>query len=329
MLKTSNSHLKLKLLLALTTITTALISCGPTPPPTPNTRVDTNAATTDTPSIVLEQKDGNSQVPTDSVSTPISMPAHTLFIGRLGKLEDGSGYHVPIYLKEEMKGNAIPALYNQPYETISVTENEKRSSVPIELLNKYFLTEGLQELWVFNQAFEVIDSLKLQGFEYLEQSTSSSFVATYTSHGKKLEQLTAITKTLSSLYHLKTPSPRFESDSSLLKHALERNKLAADHISYFGHTHVEKDLYLLASFSNYEAHKDAVYLFKNGLPVDSITKKYYLQDLRALPISTKSSGFYTANGGIPETDAFWCQLIEIEWHTGKLILHERNRMQMP
>lgn len=325
----SNSYLKLEPLLALATIATALISCGPTPHPAPSIGIDTNITTTDTPSIFLAQKDSNSQVLADSVSTPISMPSHTFFIGRLGKLEDGSGYHVPIYLKEEMTGNAIPALYNQPYEPISVTENEKRSSVPIELLNKYFLTEGLQELWVFNQAFEVIDSLKLHGFEYLEQSTSSSFVATYTSHGKKLEQLTAITKIPSSLYHLKTPSPRFESDSSLLKHTLNRNKLAADHTSYFGHTHVEKDLYLLVSFSNYEAHKDAVYLFKNGLPVDSIAKEYYLQDLRALPISSKSSGFYTANGGIPETDAFWCQLIEIEWHTGKLTLHERNRMQMP
>lgn len=269
--------------------------------------------------IALEKEPTEQLVPLEQ-----STEKSALFAGRLESFYSTEDYYVPLYFKEELADKEKMALYQRPYASLYVHEEEKRSAIEAQVAEEYFLTHGLQQLVVLNAAQQIVDTITLKGYEYLESLISSSFVATYASSSTYKEaQVISLEALLES--SPKSNAPALLKNEKAFNNILSANDLRTDDTHFQGSFQWNDDEYVLASFSNEQNHSTSVYLFKNGQTVDSLQKDFYLADLQPLPLGNKDRSFYTAQAGIPETDALWNQLLEINWKEGTLTAHESNR----
>lgn len=249
--------------------------------------------------------------------------AQPFFAGRLERFLSSDVYFVPLYFKDEATDSVFQLLEKAERTVLFTGDEERRSALNKGLVETHFVTSGLKKLILLDSFQNVVETLSLSNYEYLETNIGSSYVASYK------------TKHESQGYHVvsleafeKRPierAPRFTSNSRLLKNVLSQNKLKPDYSYFHGLTSHENHQYMLVSFVNYTRHSNAVYLFKDGTPTDSIVQNYCLFDFKPISFVSDDRAYYTAHGGIPETDAVWDQLFEIDWRKGTLVMHHRNR----
>jgi len=248
------------------------------------------------------------------------------FAGRLESFESSDGHYVSLYFKEGVEESVFQVLDAAKRTVLFTGDEEIRSSLSRDLIESHFITSGLEKLILLDSFQNVVETLSLSNYEYLESTIGSSYVASYQtkkeSQGLQVVSLEAFEKRPLS------KAPEFASNTKSLNTVLSKNNLKPDYTYFHGCTTHENHRYMLISFVNYARHANAVYLFKDGIPTDSIIQNYCLFDFKPIPLTTNEKAFYTAHGGIPETDALWYQLFEINWKKGSLSMHERNRFQL-
>ncbi len=251
----------------------------------------------------------------------------SVLVDVLTKFEDTNEYYIALGFKNQYSDSIVNIVEKTHGETIFQNELESRVRVPDTIAQKYFSTNGLDQLIVFNKKQAVIDTISLSRYEFYSGAIESGYVATYGITNQLDEVNIAIsTNTIDALKLKKVPEPISIPSQNL---ELLKNR-PYDFDEIFSQTSIryKSDTITVISFGNYSKSENYLHLYKNGNLTDSITNDYLaVSALMAIPLATESELTYVYSGFKPDTDWLWNGLMGIDLKNWKLVLYEENRIK--
>ena len=232
------------------------------------------------------------------------LSSNTVFISELQHFYNSNDVYVSLYYRKEYSEEADQALKNAIIKNFDedIDRESRRYIIKTNIAQEHLFTDQLDTMYVLDSVQKITDTLILQHYELYSNMISEEYIASYKTK-KSFNNCTVINTTR----HLKRhyPSPYFYKDSLYLNSVMKANHIVATHIHDFGVTEHRGDSLLYLSMANYDIEKEALYIFQNGIPVDSIIRDYVFQDLKPVPFASESSIGYTAHFQVPESDIFW------------------------
>jgi len=251
-----------------------------------------------------------------------------VYVDILDKFYDSENYFLSLYYRNDYSESVSNELENVDVELLRESEDgERHIRLSNELVNKHLLAGNLDRLVVFNKQQEITDTIYRKDFELYESMIESSYVATY-SGPSGFEGCVAMS--INGIKNLgNAKSPEFASDTNYIKRTLKQNKYRATFIHNGAYTVHLNDTISFISFGVYPECRECTYLFKNGVPSDSIINDYSIQKLTPVPLANEKELVYVANVSVPETDHCWTMLMAIDLEKIKFKIYPSGRYIKP
>ncbi|MEQ8879516.1 MAG: hypothetical protein RLQ12_07795 [Cyclobacteriaceae bacterium] len=246
----------------------------------------------------------------------------SILVDVLNKFYQSDDHYLGLYFNEEIEESDYQILSQKHGRIIAeVDEYYTRYELTKETAKQYFLIDNLNELYVLDINQNIVDSIKLNHFEFLDEEIETSYVASYNST-KNYSDFLVISK--SSVINSFKKSPVAISDNG--KQIVNVIDIDPNDIYSADLFSIDESNEALSIFS-YSDRKDYTHhilLIKNELITDSIDG-YSVDKLTPVPLSKDEKYYYVAHCYIPDTDANWNQFIGIDKKTGKFLLTKGNR----
>lgn len=279
-------------------------------------------------SIIIKESKTNQK--TDTITDLKEKKDESIYVGVLKKIYDEEDYFLPLYFKlsvpESLYSEFHTSKSNYIGKLISKTDDHERYEIEASIAKKYFNTNGLDTIMVFNKSQKIIDTLYRKNYEYFSDQIESQVMVTYGKTNKVNQNKDYLSISQTDIVLRK--KLEFEKDSIYLKNTLIKNSFNPSNIySHYKMTE-NNDTISFMSFGIYnnETQKECFYLLKNKKPIDSIINEYSISKMIAVPIFLESENLYVSYEFIPDTGSFWTSLIGIDMKNNKLTNYRGNRL---
>ena len=281
-------------------------------------------------SIITKEDKTNQK--TDTIIALKEEKNASIYIGVLEKIYEDEDYFLPLYFKPSISESFYSEFHtktsNYVGKLISKTDDHERYEIETAIAEKYFQTNGLDTIIVFNKSQRIIDTLYRKNYEYFSDQIESQVIVSYEKTNKVNQDKDYLSMTKTDMVFRK--KLEFKKDTTYLKNTLSKNSFKPTHM----HSHYKiaenNDTISFMSFGIYtnETQKECFYLFKNKKPIDSIINEYAISKMVAVPIFLESENLYVSYEFIPDTGSFWTSLIGIDLKNNKLKNYTGNRFYM-
>ncbi|MCR9248832.1 MAG: hypothetical protein NXI20_00355 [bacterium] len=261
----------------------------------------------------------------DTSNTNQNGSGNSIYIGLVDKFYDQDEFHVPLFFKEGYDYAIIDKLKDSDSKVIFRGEFSRRTKLYESQCKLYLESKNLDTMLVLNKLQQVVDTVFRNHFEHYDAEIQSSLIASYKiDPGKKPFML--ISKSGLNRSDLK-PGISFTVDTTYRNNVLESNNQFSSYSWASGKMSVNDNIISYTSFGDYNARKECLYFYKNGIPTDSVINDYLIRELYPVPIQDSDHMLYMASGFLPETDITWDMLIGINPATGKIKYYRGNRLK--
>jgi hypothetical protein len=248
-----------------------------------------------------------------------------LYIDRLQSLPGDSVYYVTLYFRGDYDEQAVAELEASAIEINVNSDGEKRSKLDKALVEKYFYTDGLEKVVLFNTNQKAVDTLQLYNYEYYDNLLETSFIATYRVDREIAGLIVSAQNFDSEVFK---SSPVFYNDTSRVRGIAARNGFNVEHLHYLSSAQLGSDTLSIISFADYSNGKECMYLLRNGVATDSVINDYVIIDLMPMPLAMNKFLLYVSETIVPETDLYWTALTGIDTQNFEFVFYERNRLPL-
>ncbi|WP_196886715.1 hypothetical protein [Aureivirga sp. CE67] len=254
-----------------------------------------------------------------------------IYINKLNSSRVQNKLSVSLFFKESIPDSIVKKVCSNVAKIssdITVVDEEIITNLEESYVSKYFNTNGLDTLLVFNENQVLIDTIYREKYAHYQNPLDEDFIAIYNKSDKINSEENYIVMSKNDLFQKN--SMQFEKDSLYMTKTAKKLSFDSNYISFHSRAVKGKDtISILTYFPRYEKNYSfRFYLLKNHQPVDSLINDFTYNRLITVPVNKQNEDIFVSFSFVPNSDVFWDSLIGIDWEEMKIKTYSKNRLDL-